>query len=245
MKNQEQWLPSKFAFRRGRWKASRDTNALSLSSRLVADLVAEFYDTFIPKYAKGRLLDLGCGKVPLFGAYRDYIVSSTCVDWELSPHGGLHVDHVCDLNKPLPFEEGAFDTVILSDVLEHIPLPNGLWAEMSRVLVPKGRVLANVPFYYWLHEAPHDYFRYTEYALKRFAENSGFLILVLEPIGGTPEILADMLAKHLEAVPIVGRPLSIALQYATLVFVRTLGRRLSQRTSRLFPLGYFLVAEKQ
>ena len=55
----------------------------------------------------------------------------------------------------------------------------------------------NVPFYYWLHERPHDYYRYTEYALRRFAETAGFNFLLIKTLGGVPEIIADILAKNL------------------------------------------------
>ena len=73
----------------------------------------------------------------------------------------------------LPFGDSEFDTIILSDVLEHIPVPEHLWKEMARILSRNGKIIMNVPFYYCLHEAPHDCSRYTEFALRRFVEMSG------------------------------------------------------------------------
>jgi SAM-dependent methyltransferase len=145
----------------------------------------------------------------------------------------------------LPFEPASFDTIILSDVLEHIPGPDHLWSEMSRILAPGGHLLLNVPFLYWLHEEPHDSYRYTEFALRRFATNAGLEVDVLKPIGGTPELLADLAAKHLIRVRLVGRSLAALIQGGIFAFGKTgLGRKASRRTSAKFPLGYFMVAAK-
>lgn len=245
MKNKDKWTSSKYVYKKNKLSSSKNSKELQVGSRLIADIVANLYDTYIPKYVKGRLIDLGCGKVPLFEAYKNYVTENICVDWMNTLNEDGYLDLECDLNKRLPFNDDDFDTIILSDVLEHIPNPEEFWLEMSRILTRNGKVLINTPFYYCLHETPHDYYRYTEYALRRFAELSGFKILILKPIGGTPEILVDIIAKHLQFVPLIGKGLSSVIQNATYAFISTyLGKKLSQRTSEVFPLGYFLVAEK-
>lgn len=45
----------------------------------------------------------------------------------------------------LPFDDGSFDAVICSEVLEHIPDYRGALAEIFRVLKPGGRFCASVP----------------------------------------------------------------------------------------------------
>lgn len=245
MKNKNKWVPSKFVYRKGKLISSRNPREVGVGSRLMADIIATLYDTYISKYAKGKLLDLGCGEVPLFEAYRKYVTDNICVDWENTQHRNEYLDYEGDITKKLPFNDGEFDTIIMSDVLEHIPQPEKVWQEMSRILAPNGKVLINTPFYYWVHEPPYDYYRYTEYAFRHFAELTGFKILLLKPTGGTPEILADILAKHLQAAPLIGRSLAIVIQYITGALIRTgLGRKLSEETSKKFPFGYFLVAEK-
>jgi SAM-dependent methyltransferase len=245
VRNQDQWAPSKFVYEKGRLVASRDRQELSAGSRLIGDLVAGCYDQALKTYARGSLIDLGCGKVPLYAAYRDLVTATTCVDWAGSLHKNEFLDVECDLMEPLPFDPESFDTIILSDVLEHIPGPDHLWSEMSRILAPGGHLLLNVPFLYWLHEEPHDYYRYTEFALRRFATNAGLEVDVLKPIGGTPELLADLAAKHLIRVRLVGRSLAALIQGGIFAFGKTgLGRKASRRTSAKFPLGYFMVAAK-
>ncbi len=246
MQNKDKWRPSKFVYCNGRLKASRNTAELAISSRLNADVTAAHYDAYLGKYARGRLLDLGCGKVPLFEAYKDRVIDNTCVDWGNTLHKNEHLDLECDLTRPLPFAAGEFDTIVLSDVLEHIAEPMTLWREMHRVLASDGMLILNVPFFYWLHERPDDYYRYTEFALRRFVEAADMTLIELKATGGVPEILADMIAKTSARVPLVGRAIAVTVQALTLAWVRTrLGRDISSRTAVRFPLGYFLIATKR
>jgi SAM-dependent methyltransferase len=179
MRNRDRYQQSKYVYRKEKLIASRDPKEVCVGSRLISDLIAEFYNSNLRQHAKGKLLDLGCGKVPLFIAYRDYVTDNICVDWENTLHKNEYLDFECDLTMVLPFKEGAFDTIILSDVLEHVPQPEHLWKEMSRILSINGKIIMNVPFYYWLHEHPHDYYRYTEFALRRFVESSGLRLIQL------------------------------------------------------------------
>lgn len=245
MRNQHKWCPSKYVMDKGRLRASRDPREVGLGSRLSADIIAKAYHEVLPKFASGRLLDLGCGKAPLHLLYREFTTDSTCVDWGNSMHANDFLDKECDLNEPLPFADGSFDTIVLSDVLEHIAQPEQLWLEMARVLSAGGHLIMNTPFYYWLHEEPHDYYRYTRHALQRFAQLAGLQIELLKATGGAPEIIADILAKNLLRAGGIGRALAEVVQRLTGAFVEThLGRRLSNGTRDSFPLGYILVARR-
>ncbi|MFC1628390.1 class I SAM-dependent methyltransferase [Gemmatimonadota bacterium] len=245
MNNRNDWQPNKYIYKKGKLVASRDRKQVGVASRLIADIVAELYEHNIRQYARGKLLDLGCGNAPLYHAYREHITENICVDWKNTLHKNIYLDFECDLAEVLPFSDGEFNTIILSDVLEHIFEPIKLWKEMSRILSINGKVLLNVPFYYWLHERPYDYYRYTEFALQRFVEISGLRLIQLEPIGGAPEILADICAKHFQFIPLIGNNLASAIQYITRLFIKTtLGQGISKKTGRAFPLGYFLIAEK-
>jgi SAM-dependent methyltransferase len=50
-----------------------------------------------------------------------------------------------DLGAPLPFGDGAFDTVFCTEVLEHLKQPLAALREMRRVLTPGGRLTLSVP----------------------------------------------------------------------------------------------------
>lgn len=245
MKNRETWKPSKFVYHRGRLVASPDAREVGAASTLITNIIAELYARKLPLYASGRLLDLGCGKVPLYAAYKDYVTENICVDWENSLHLNDHIDRRADLGAVLPFDDAEFDTILLSDVLEHIADPELLWCEMVRLLAPGGRIILNVPFYYWIHEQPHDYYRYTEFALRRFTERAGVALIELESIAGAPEVIADVASKCMMRLPRIGASLARCTQWLGWSFVRTsFGAKVSRATRGQFPLGYFLVAEK-
>lgn len=245
MQNKENWRPSKFIYKNGSLIGSRDPSEVSISSRLISDIIAHFYDQYLAQYARGRLLDLGCGKVPLYATYREFVTETICIDWENTVHKNPHLDWELDLADRLPFGNEEFDTIVLSDVLEHIPVPELLWSEMARILSKNGKIIMNVPFFYWLHEEPHDYYRYTEHALRRFVDLAGMRLIELTPIGGAPEIIADMFAKNVMRLPKLGSAAARFAQWCAWNFTRTgFGKKISDATSRAFPFGYFLIAEK-
>lgn len=241
MKAEERWQPTKFVHRRGKWVASSDGVEVGPGSRFIADLACGAYERALGGHAGGDLLDLGCGKVPLYGAYRNLVSSVTCIDWPQSTHPSIHVDVQCDLRGPIPFPDASFDTVLATDLLEHLPNVENCWSEMVRLLRPSGRLIVGVPFLYWLHEVPNDYCRYTEYALAWHCAETKLEVMLLEAYGGSPEVIVDIVLKHLALFPSAAR-LGYLLARAT-VQLPTI-RRLSLRTRKMFPLGYVLIARK-
>lgn len=243
MRNSDRWSPTKYESRWGRLRGSRRPSYLGVGSRLAADLVAEHYGGSLGAHARGRLLDLGCGLVPLYGTYRQYVCDVVTLDriGANLPDSCVDIDH--DLNLPLPFVDESFDTVLMSDVLEHVRLPQLLCCEIQRVLVPGGCLIGNIPFAYPIHEAPHDYFRYTQYGLRHLLESAGFTVSVLVPLGGSLEVVCDLVAKHVAQLSFPGRLCADALQRAVGWFGRTsAGRAAALATSQRYTLGYFFVA---
>jgi SAM-dependent methyltransferase len=242
MRAVETWRPSKFVFcgRRKRWVANRAH--VSAGSWYIVDLFAPVYEEAIRAHARGRLLDLGCGMVPFHGMYKDLVSDTVCIDWANSLHHNPHLDLVADLNEPFPLPDAAFDTVLCSDVLEHIAEPQAFLRETARVLKPGGTLLLMVPFFYWLHEQPHDYYRYTEFALRRLLTQAGFAVDTVQPYGGYPDVCIDLLCKGI-------------LKRAWLVsgFLLTLGpvvrsslvSHWRSRTCRTFPLGYVVISHRR
>lgn len=245
MKNIDRWRPTKYVWKGNKLRASRDSRMVSISSRLMTDITASFYQQHLPNHAKGKLADLGCGNVPFFHVYKEYVSENICVDWPGSLHKNEYLDYECDLNKPLPLESNQFDTIVISEVLEHIANPELIWQEMTRILKPGGKIILSVPFLYKIHEAPHDYFRYTEFALKNFAHKNNLTIVALKPFGGLPEVLTDIYAKNLLKLPLIGKKIAALTQWICAKFVNTgYGKKVSARTAEAYPLGYFMIVEK-
>src|SRR5215210_9514252 len=74
-------------------------------------------------------------------------------------------DYVCDL-AAIPVEDARFDHVLLTQVLEHIPEPRLVLAELHRVLKPGGTLWLTAPLFYAEHERPYDFYRYTQFGLR-------------------------------------------------------------------------------
>ncbi|PWG74541.1 SAM-dependent methyltransferase, partial [Enterococcus hirae] len=69
---------------------------------------------------------------------------------------------------------GAFDTVLCTQVLEHVRDPKKALQELPRVLRPGGVLILSAPHLSMVHDAPHDYFRYTGFGLAELLDNCGF-----------------------------------------------------------------------
>lgn len=245
MKNASAWRATKYVWDKSEWRGSSDKKQVSPSSRLFCDLIARAYSLSVPIYCRGDVLDLGCGLVPLFGVYKDYATKITCVDWPNTLHPCDYLDASVDLTLPLPFADETFDTIILSDVAEHLPNPALLWSEMARLLRDGGHVIMNVPFLYWAHEVPYDYFRYTSYALTHYAQTNGLKVVELNPLGSGIEVWVDLTSKLLRGVRGMG-PVGVSVLYHLWRWLRwpcLVKHKASLSTP--FALGYFMVATKK
>ena len=238
MPNPQTWAPTKAEFHRGHWRASRDPAEVGIGSRIVADTLIDAYDRLLKAYARGVLVDVGCGKAPYFGIYRDLATKCIGVDWDASIHTNDQVDVKCDLNTNIALPDSVADTVLCTDVLEHIFEPQQTWNEIARILKPGGKAIIGVPYFYWIHEAPHDYHRYTSFALRRYATAAGLGVKSLEAVGGLPLIFADLICKSVSRRKFQ-RMANCACRAALWAF----GRR-KPRAETPFPLSYALVVSK-
>jgi SAM-dependent methyltransferase len=126
---------------------------------------------------KGKILDIGSGRAP----YSKEISAGRVVTIDFSPDKSPMTVGSC---TELPFKAGSFDSVICTEVLEHVSEPETALAEIHRVLRPGGSFYITVPMYGSLHYEPFDFFRYTNHGLTHLLEKRGFKITELEPFGG-------------------------------------------------------------
>lgn len=135
------------------------------------------------KYFKGVVYDLGCGERDYEKEILTVAKKYVGVDWSSTLHN-LKADIVADLNLILPVESEVADTVLSFQVLEHLREPQLMLHEAFRILKPGGYMIITVPFQWWVHEAPFDYYRYTPYGLKYLFEKAGFQNVIVEPTSG-------------------------------------------------------------
>ena len=127
----------------------------------------------------GEFLDVGCGRQPYANYFAHVARKRTC-DFDASRAG---IDFACPADR-IPLPDASLDSILCTEVLEHVPDPVAVWREFARLLKPGGKVLLTTPMYWPSHEEPHDFFRYTAFGLRHLAGEAGFDTLKLYPRGG-------------------------------------------------------------
>lgn len=139
-----------------------------------------------------RVLDVGCGDKPYYPFFST-AASYLGVDVQQNPNADLH-----GAAEAIPADEGAFDIVLCTQVLEHADDPAQAVREMHRVTAPGGRVLASTHGTQVYHPNPDDYWRWTHTGLERlFATNGDWESVTVEPNAGTTSALAMLTARSL------------------------------------------------
>lgn len=140
----------------------------------------------VRKFSRGTkrgmlVLDAGAGKSPYRGLFKHARYEAADFAQLSSEYAPL--DYVCDITD-IPVEDARFDRVLFNQVLEHVPEPPLALQEMYRVLKPGGRIFCSVPLFFQEHQAPYDFFRYTQYGLRKLFTDAGFEIVRLEWLEG-------------------------------------------------------------
>jgi SAM-dependent methyltransferase len=152
----------------------------------------------------GKLLDIGCGKMP----YKSFILENSAV----SNYVGLDIENSLVYDNTIqpdftwngirmPFGNESFDCAFGTEVLEHCPDPEIVLKEVYRILKPGGIFFFTVPFLWNLHEVPHDEYRYTPFSLERHFRNCGFTDIEIKATGGWHAAMAQMLGLWVKRSP--------------------------------------------
>lgn len=145
------------------------------------------------QFARGRLLDVGCGNKPYADLFGPYVQSYIGVDSD--PHHS-RPDVAADVLH-LPFAPATFDTILATQVLEHVPHPDHMLEELSRILKPSGHLILTAPQYWPLHEVPHDYYRFTQFGLRHLIHASGLIPLHIQREGTAWTLIGQALCNAL------------------------------------------------
>lgn len=149
----------------------------------------------IEKYAGGKVLDIGCGNKPYRSLFKENVTEYTGCDINQTELNS--VDIICNaLEIPLPDE--SFDTVLCTQVIEHIYDHKGLLKEAGRLLKKGGIIILSGPLYWPVHCEPHDFFRFTKYGFRKLMEECGFSISEIHENGGAWATTGQSLAHAFE-----------------------------------------------
>jgi SAM-dependent methyltransferase len=193
------------------------------------------------RHARGRLLDAGAGRM----AYRT-MLEEFCASYESLDITGSaeRLDHVADLQRTgLPGAQ--YDSIFCSQVLHHLPEPELALREIARLLKPGGKAILSVPHLVWLHNEPHDYWRFTGYGLRHLLEKSGLRPISIEPAGGLICFLAYAPSTAALALLWPLRPAFRAGLRVNRLFIRL--ALLADRcfgVKSLYPANFIAVAER-
>lgn len=122
-------------------------------------------------YARGTLLDIGCGAKP-YAEAGPRVERWIGVDLADNPEADIN-----GTAYAIPVSDAYADCVLCTQVLEHLEDPRAALVEFGRVLKPNGLLILSVPQYWPLHEEPRDFFRYTEIGLTTVMRSCGFDIV--------------------------------------------------------------------
>jgi ubiquinone/menaquinone biosynthesis C-methylase UbiE len=159
-----------------------------------------------------RALDLGCGAGEFTAAMAEsgaavvgVEVAEAALTRARARHPGLDFRLVA-LDGPLPFEDGSFELVWASEVIEHVSDTARWLSEVRRVLVPRGRLLVTTPSHGRLRVALGGVERfseplgdhlhlYTKGSLRTLLHEFGFAEVQVRAVEGPPLLRRILLAR--------------------------------------------------
>ncbi len=217
---------------------------MSLHQKLTGKITRERLKTFIVSHANERhTLDIGCANSP----YSKYFPNRVGFDIAEGPG----VDVVGDAHT-LPFKDGEFDQILCTEVLEHLHTPGIAIQEMMRVLKPGGTILLTTRFIFPIHDAPHDYYRYTKYGLRHLFRSWDVVELneevstietigvLLQRIGFQTKLRMNFMSKVIIFL------LAKILHMCNWLIVEEFGDiKKSEKEQGIMTSGYYLVAQKR
>jgi SAM-dependent methyltransferase len=170
-------------------------------SKEVIDKVINFNaytrDEWVAKKAKtinqgAKVLDVGAGQCPyrnLFSHCRymtqDFIkYQGTTSGPQIETWNYGKIDYTCDITD-IPVPDESFDAILCTEVIEHIPNPITALQELSRILIPGGRLFLTAPLCSGLHQEPYHYYSgFSPHFYNKFLAEFNLEIVEITPIGG-------------------------------------------------------------
>jgi ubiquinone/menaquinone biosynthesis C-methylase UbiE len=151
-------------------------------------------------FLKGQMLDFGCGTKP-YKAFFQNINNYVGVDYKIEgrEEKQKEVDVFYD-GKNIPFANDYFDSILCTEVLEHVFNIDELLQEFYRVLKKDGVILLTTPFMWEEHEMPYDFARYTTPALIHLYTKNGFCVEKNFKTGNYVKVIAQFNLNYIKNI---------------------------------------------
>ena len=139
-------------------------------------------------FIRGRVLDLGAGM-----AKYEEIIKKNAIDYiACDVKKNDNIDTVCDVTN-LVFSPESFDTIISTQVFEHVDNPFTVTREIKKVLKTGGNAIITAPFMFPFHADPKDNFRFSREGLEEIFKSAGFEIIDSGIYGGFFMVISEMI----------------------------------------------------
>lgn len=125
-------------------------------------LTTYHHNKWLKKYSKdlnGLVLDYGCGLSPYKCLFKDN--SYVAADIYKNSNEVLLIKNGYELE----LGDNSIDSIISTQVLEHVEDIDLVLSEFKRVLKPGGKAIITMPFMFYAHGQPYDFRRYTTQGL--------------------------------------------------------------------------------
>lgn len=152
-------------------------------------------ETIGKPFARGVLLDYGCGGQPYRTIFADGISQYIGADVATAADTKLDIILIPGHDAPLP--DTSVDTILSTQTLEHVYDFQHYLSDCNRLLRQDGRLIITVPMQWRLHEQPFDYWRFTRYGLEKTLSDHGFNVVSMAPCGGVFSLLGQIFLSHL------------------------------------------------
>ncbi len=190
----------------------------------------------------GHVVDIGGKKEKKRGQFRPPASVVKC--WQYVNIDRSTDPDFCCSAESIPVDEGAFDTAVLCEVLEHLERPEVALKEAFRILKWGGVLIGSTPFLFPVHGDPCDFQRWTHAKIRVVLRKIGFSDIKIEPMGGIGAVTHDLLLIS------VGNLKSKYLKFFGLFalwvsgFILLVLEKIFKTEEKAITTGYFVIAKK-
>lgn len=158
------------------------------------------------------------------------------------------LDIISDITD-IPVEDGSFDVVMCTEVLEHVADPQRVLEELTRVLKPNGHLILTAPFCSLTHFAPyHFYSGFNRYFYEEWLKKYNYEILEMESNGNFFEYIAQEILRIPNVVKQYNKSKTSYLQLLLIFLMVKMLEKLSIKdggSNELLCFGYHVLARKK
>jgi SAM-dependent methyltransferase len=168
-----------------------------------------FIAEYLDKNPRGRLLDYGCGGMP----YRPIFVAHAHEYLGADLAFNTSAEVLVDENGRIDLPENSVDSILSTQVLEHVLEPDLYLKEGFRVLKPGGLMFLSTHGYWLYHPDPTDFWRWTRDGLEKTVERNGFEIVetlgMMNLMASGLQLFQDGILVKIQKVPLVKPVISV------------------------------------